>query len=145
MAYRLPHAVVTRPQLEQLKRELEGLTAAQLTKPGRWSASLSQFIAMNRITTLTPVIQKKLISALDATLKTSPQISISLGDLPDAEQQTELVTWLRSRIHPQLLLHLNQDSDVMAGCIIRTDHEVYDMSLKSALFSNTAKLAEKLS
>lgn len=144
MAYRLPHAVVTRPQLEQLKRELESLTASQLTKPTKWSASLSQFIAMNRISTLTPAIQKKLLSALTATLKTSPQLSISLADLPDAEQQTELVTWLRSRIHPQLLLHFNQDSDVMAGCIIRSEHSVYDLSLRNVLFSNTAKLAEKL-
>jgi len=144
MDYRLPHSIITKSQLASLQRELVRLSTAKTAKQKKLSDDLEQFLAMNRIGTITAELQKKLLTALAATAKNAPQITIALGSLPDTDERIELITWLRSQIHPQLLLHIVQDSDVIAGAVIRTERNVYDYSLHSAIFSNTNLLAQKL-
>ena len=144
MAYRLPNDIATKLQLEQLLRELRLLSESQLAKSSNQSDLLQQFLAINSIGTLSPSARDKLVAGISNLLRTAPQLSLVLADLPTGDDLIELVGWLRSQLHPTLLIRLVQDSEIMAGCMVSTTSSLHHLSLRSALFANSAKLATEL-
>lgn len=144
MAYRLPNSFSSSQQIEALLSEVEKLKPAVLVLPQKWPTHLQEFAQTNAIGSLTIATQAKLVSYLKALLSSSPQISLVVASMPNGEELNELTGWFRSHIHPHTMLHIAQNSDLLAGCVLRTSGQVYDLSLRSNLFANSEKLVERL-
>lgn len=144
MAYRLPNSFSSPQQIEALLGDIEKLKPTMLSTPQKWPTRVQEFAMSNALASLTLASQSKLVGYLKELLATSPQISLVVANMPNGEELAELTGWFRSHIHPHTTLHIAQNSDVIAGCVLRTDEAVYDFSLRSGLFANSEKLAKRL-
>lgn len=142
MAYKLPPSIFNRVQLTRLQRQLERIKPAAKSLPE--SSDLQEFLSGNGVKDLDATNLPKLRVYITDILSTAPQISVILAVLPNGAEQIELVEWLRSRISPNLLVHFVQNDDLLAGCVIRTDRSVYDLSLRNALWKNQDQLVGQL-
>ena len=142
MAYKLPPSIFNRTQLTRLAHQLERTKSS--AKALSESSDLQDLLGDNGIKALDATNLPKLRSFIADMLSTAPQISMILAALPNTVEQVELVQWLRSRINPNLLVHFVQNNDLLAGCVVRTDQTVYDLSLRKALWQNQDKLIERL-
>ncbi len=144
MAYRIPNTFSSTQQISALLTELEKLKPEVFALPQKWPSHLQEFAQINALGNLTVASQSKLISFVKEVLASSPQLSLIVASMPNNEDLSELTGWFRSYIHPHATLHIAQNSDLLAGCILRTKDKVYDFSLRSSLFANSAKLVERL-
>lgn len=144
MAYRLSNSLSTPQQVEALLSEVQKLKPAVLATSQKWPTNVQEFAQTNALASLTLASQAKLVNYLKELLTSGPQFSLVVASMPNGEELAELTGWFRSHIHPQAMLHIAQNSDLLAGCILRTDEAVYDLSLRSSLFANSDKLVERL-
>lgn len=144
MTYRLPNSFSSPQQIEALFNEVQKLKPAVLAMPQKWPTNVQEFAQTNALASLTLATQAKLVSYLKELLVSSPQLSLVVASMPNGEELAELTGWFRSHIHPYATLHIAQNSDLLAGCILHTDEAVYDLSLRSSLFANSNKLVERL-
>ncbi|MBA3679304.1 hypothetical protein H0W80_03915 [Candidatus Saccharibacteria bacterium] len=144
MGYRLPNTFSRRQQLERVLDQVQKLKPAVFDTAQKWPLELQEFTQANNISVFTTTTQANLASYFKRLLQSAPQISLVMAALPNSEEQAELIGWLRSHIHPQAFMHIAQNSDLLAGCIVRTDNMVYDFSLRSSLFAQSDSLAMRL-
>jgi F0F1-type ATP synthase delta subunit len=144
MAYKLPSSIYTTSQLRQLQRELQQLTTLRSAKNVSLSNLMQDFAIANGIKKFDTVVAKKLLSYVDLAITSAPEISISLASMPNDEERGELVRWLRNAFGPQLMLHIIVQPTILAGCVLRTNKQVYDWSLQHALEANVDKLTQKV-
>ncbi len=144
MSYRLPNSFSSHQQVEALLMSTQQLKTTDYTTPQNWPENVQEFAQVNTLREMTPAINTKLVSFLKSVLVSSPQLSLVMASMPTGDEITELTGWFRSHVHPQAVLHIAQNSDLIAGCILRTDSSVYDLSLRTSLFDNSHKLAERL-
>jgi hypothetical protein len=55
---------------------------------------------------------------------------MSFASDPSAVFTVKIVIWLRTNIHPYLLLQVGLEPRIAAGCIVRTPNKQYDFSLR---------------
>lgn len=142
MSYKLPPSIYNRTQLRQLQRQLEQLKPTRLAKTAAVSDSLQDLLDSNRLGSLSVTNLEPLRKFIADILQTAPQLSITLASLPNPEERAELINWLRNQFSPILLVHFIQSDDVLGGCIVRTNWNVYDLSLRQALDSHQNLLAQ---
>lgn len=142
--YKLPPTIYTKSQLRQLQTELNQLSSLRTAKNIVLSANLQDLATHNGLKDLNTALVKKLLTFVESTLQKAPEISLSLASLPNVEERGELVSWLRGKFNAQLMLHIIIQPELLAGCMLRTDSNVYDWSLRTALESNQEKLVARL-
>ncbi len=145
----LPVQVVGPVDLSRLTREVEAisdfLTQTAIRSPGttmklpRTSRLLDEFATVNKLNLLKPEDCKQATEFLGLLKKRAPVIHISFASDPSANFTIKLVTWLRTNIHPGLLLRIGLEPSIAAGCMVRTSNHQFDFSLRRH-FANNNKL-----
>ncbi|MEO8784971.1 MAG: F0F1 ATP synthase subunit delta [Candidatus Saccharimonadales bacterium] len=154
VSLQLPEALVSRGDVVRLGRELE-IASGQLdqvnmggkTKAGATTTKLSQplqeLFEINHLK-VDDATQRQQALQLLQQLKDAPSVHISFAAEPSPQVTAKLVAWLRSNIHPQILLNIGLQPSIAAGCIIRTQSKYIDCSMRQHLLQHRADLISKL-
>lgn len=147
----LPGTVVSRADATRLSRELEAINGyleqAQMrsskdTKPPRLSDVLEEITHTNRLNLLHQEDRQRLTVFLKDLKEDAPAIHMSFAVVPSSQFTSKLLDWLRSEIHPLLLLNIGLQPNIAAGCVIRTTNKYIDCSMRQHLLANRPKLVE---
>lgn len=135
-----PDQLVSPVDLSRVLRELtaldDSLYQANIREPGqsvklaRSSATLEELARINNASLLDPEHRKRIIEILKVLREHAPKIHISFAVEPSAAFTREVTAWLRRNIHELMLLDVGLQPTLAAGCMVRTDNKVFDMSLR---------------
>lgn len=152
---KLPEQLVSSVDLSRVIRELEALDEsirqANLRKPGeptklsRSSITLEDIARLNKIALTDEKQRSELLTAMKAFLQYAPRIHMSVAAEPSPKFNQRVLVWLRENIHPLVLLEIGLQPTLAAGCIVRTDNKLFDMSLRHRFKENRHLLVEKIS
>ena len=67
---------------------------------------------------------------------------ISFSADPSPLFTQKLIAWLRSEIHPLVLLQIGLQPNMGAGCVVRTSNKYFDFSLRDRFKSKGEMLAK---
>ncbi len=134
--------IVSPSDLKHVRRDLEALDdtlrqaglrqggkAVALPQPSRFINALAEESKANL---LRAGDRQQLLQYLSTLVEKAPVLHISFASEPSAAFMNKLIIWLRSNIHPQLLVHLGLQPSIAAGCIVRTPNKQFDFSLAQA-------------
>ena len=137
----LPTLVFGIVEVRRLSRELEALDEymrqAGLREAGskqdtlpRVSRLLDATASENQLNLLQSEDRKQLLDVLKKVLESAPVIHMSFASDPSASFLEKIVSWLRSNIHPFVLIRLGLQPSIAAGCVMRTANHSFDFSLR---------------
>ncbi len=143
-ALKLPAAIVGPADLARAKRDLDIYNEDQhqadlrAKKTGEAKTVLagrviSELAALNQVELTDAAQRAELLAEIEKSLKSAPSITISFAVDPSAAFMARIVDWLRSSIHPQVLVRIGLRPNIAAGCILRTSSKIYDFSLRHKL------------
>lgn len=147
----LPSTVVSRADAARLGRELETISSrldqAQLADDNdkvvpQLSEALEDVAKTNQLNLLHAEDRERLQAFLNDLKKDAPSIHMSFAVVPSAAFTNRLLEWLRSEIHPLLLLNIGLQPSIAAGCVIRTTNKYIDCSMRQHLLANRPKLVD---
>lgn len=151
---KVPVLVFGVSEVRRLRRELEALDEfirqSAIREPGtqaalpRLSRILDALAGDNERNLLQAEDRQELKLFLIYLENTAPRMHISFASDPSSAFIAKLVTWMRGHIHPMVLLTIGLQPTIAAGCIVRTDNKVIDLSLRQNLSGQRAKLIEAL-
>lgn len=149
----LPVLVFGMVELRRLSRELESLDEylrqmairrqAKFEMP-RSSRMLEALASDNQLDLLKGNERAALRTFLADTLAHAPSMHMSFAADPSAAFMAKLVTWLRANIHPLVLLEVGLQPTIAAGCIVRTNSKIFDLSLRSQFLKQNELLNAEL-
>jgi F0F1-type ATP synthase delta subunit len=150
----LPLSVVSRIDVGRLQREVTALDnfveQSALRKPGsaiplpRTSKTLDEVAQTNKLKLLEENDRKRLWQFLEEVKTQAPTLHVSFAADPSAAFIGKLITWLRSEIHPMLLLQIGLQPSIAAGCIVRTPNHYFDFSLRKHFAGQRDLLVQKI-
>lgn len=150
----LPAMAASSVDIGRLIREMENIDEAFLqmnlrksdkqTKLPQTSWLLDKIVADNQLNLLKGEDREALKTFLYRVKSTSPVLHMSFSADPSPRFLERLVTWLRSEIHPFVLLNVGLQPNIGAGCILRTTNHYFDMSLKNDFMSKRALLLKAI-
>lgn len=150
----LPENLISPVDLMRIIRELSALddvlyqsnlrTPGQPTKINRTSRILEEVAEANQLSLINAQHRAELISALKAFLDHAPKIHMSFAVEPSPKFTRSIIVWLRSNIHPLLLLEIGLQPTMAVGAVVRTTNKVFDMSLRHHFAENRHLLNEKI-
>lgn len=150
--FKLPLGVVSAADISRLVREVAGLDeffiAAKARKSGtglqppRLTRLLDQLSKDNQLNLLQAAHRQALSEQLQKLQKAAPALHISFAAEPPAKIVEHILAWLRENIHPHALLQVGLQPSIAAGCVLRTQNKVFDMSLQAHLEKEKAYLME---
>jgi len=151
----LPEHLTSYTDLSRTIRELEELDETlhqeALRKPdapvklGRSSALLEDLAQLNHIALDDENQRTQLLGLLKGFQKHAPRIHMSLAAEPSAVFLRRITAWMRANIHPLILLETGLQPTLAAGCVIRTNNKMFDLSLRHKFRDNRHLLVEKIS
>lgn len=141
VSFALPTQVFGVVEVRRVSRELEALNEymrqAGLREAGtkqdtlpRVSRLLDATAAENNLNLLVPEDRKALTAELEQVLEKAPTVHMSFASDPSAAFLEKIVSWLRSNIHPFMLIRLGLQPSIAAGCVMRTANRAFDFSLR---------------
>lgn len=149
----LPVGVVGMIDLGRLIRELERLEAALTSDKIRTgtdvqlpklSALMDQLAEANKVDLRDPHARASLLEFLKLLRKEAPKIHMSFSADPSPDFLMKLITWLRSNIHPHVLVAVGLQPGIGAGCVLRTTNRYFDMSLGKSFADKRELLMTRL-
>lgn len=151
----LPERLVSSVDLSRIIRELEAidesLRQSELRKPGeptqlaRSSVTLEDLARANNVQLTDETQRNQLLVLLQGFKDHAPRIHMSLATEPSAKFTHRIVVWLRQNIHPLILLEVGLQPNLAAGCMVRTNNKLFDMSLRHHFKENRGLLVQKIS
>lgn len=150
---RLPSSLVSLADVARLDRELNSLNdffAASSRRPaGTASAQLpkiSRLLDMlareNKVNLLDENARSELRGQLKEVYERAPSLHISFAIEPSPKALEKILVWMRQNIHPQALLQVGLQPAIAAGCMLRTNNKVFDLSLRSNLKKQSGYLTQ---
>jgi F0F1-type ATP synthase delta subunit len=143
MAIQLSTNIVSQVDVARILRELKNLDdffiAAKTRKAGspmqlpRLTRLLDQVARENNYNLLEESHRKALYQELDQIIGTAPLLHISFAAEPSTQALEKILIWFRTNIHAQALLQVGLQPTIAAGCVLRTNNKVFDMSLRENL------------
>ena len=137
---KLPLQVVSPYDVNRLIRELEGIEdfvrQSTIRQPGvgvklpHTSRLLEDFAVINKLNFLQSADRSAAGSFLTEVNQKAPTIHISFAADPSAVFVGKIILWLRTNIHPSLLLRIGLEPTIAAGCVVRTTNKQFDFSLR---------------
>ncbi|HEX8182559.1 MAG TPA: hypothetical protein VF575_03065 [Candidatus Saccharimonadales bacterium] len=134
--------IVSPSDLKRARRELEALDdfmhQASLRQGGKalkmpqTSRLIDELASETNVNMLQSADRAKLLKYLTDLITSAPVLHFSFASEPSASFMNKLIIWLRSNIHPQVLVHLGLQPSIAAGCIVRTSNKQFDFSLTQA-------------
>lgn len=152
MALRIPTTLVSQSDINRLIRELDGLNdffisaaarkAGSPVKPPRITFLLEQLARDNKFNLLEESQRLNFKTELEQILKSAPLLHISFAAEPSPKVIDIILGWLRTNVHPLILLQVGLQPTIAAGCVVRTQNHIFDMSLRSYLQQQEGYLVE---
>jgi hypothetical protein len=152
----LPTAVTGLVDLGRLIRELDAIENAmqgQHLRTGqaedglqlpKLSALLDKVAEENKLDLTQHHQRESLAEFLKLLRKEAPRIHMSFSANPSAEFLLKLVGWLRTNMHPHVLVAVGLQPGIGAGCVLRTENRYFDMSLGKRFTGNREMLMKLL-
>ncbi len=150
----LPQQLVSSVDLARITRELEALDDSlhqtALRKPGhptklsRSSITLEDLARLNEVSLTEQAHRTQLIELLHSLQEHTPRIRISLASEPSGTFLQKIAVWLRANVHPTVLLEVGLQPTLSAGCTIRTNNKLFDLSLRHRFEENRGLLIDKI-
>lgn len=151
----LPVSVVGLVDIGRLLREMERLEGAMQTQAIRSDADgvaampklsqlLDEVVQLNRLDLTRPEHRQQLHGFLLDVKKNAPKVHMSFSANPSAHFIAELTTWLRTNVHPRLLVAVGLQPGIGAGCVLRTTNKYFDLSLSKSFAESRATLMKYL-
>jgi hypothetical protein len=150
----LPIGIVSKVDVGRLLREVEGLDSflqqAAIREPGtpvklpKTSRLLDETIQTNKLNVLIEADRLRLLNFVKEVKMNAPVLHMSFSADPSPLFLQRLMTWMRSEIHPLVLLQVGLQPNIGAGCILRTTNQYFDFSLKQRFIDKREILANKL-
>ena len=135
----LPLSVVGPVDLGRLVRELAAVDNAlheqQIRTPGqelkapKTTIMLDELLSLNKMSLLKAEDRKAMKDFLATVKEKAPHVHISFSADPSPLFVQKLMNWLRTNIHPVVLLTVGLQPGIGAGCVVRTTNKYFDMSL----------------
>lgn len=151
--YQLPTLVVGPVDVGRLHRELEFIhnTIASAVLRGETDVKLpktshlmDQLIEINKVDLIVETDRARLGKFLTEIKAHAPHVHMSFSADPSPQFVQKLMMWLRTEIHPNVLLTVGLQPSIGAGCVVRTTNKYFDLSLAKDFSKQTPLLMEKL-
>ena len=152
----LPPSVVSKVDVARLVIEAEQIDAQQTADAVRekvgvtthsevaMSQQLSDFLAQNQLVFGAAPERSELIKQLRHLKENVPVIHMTFAVPADRESLQQLAQWLRGSVHPQAVISVGLQPNLVAGVSVRTTNHVHDFSMRSALKKNHGLLVKEL-
>jgi len=150
----LPLSVVGKIDIGRLTREVEAidnfLTQAAIRQPGtpvkmpKTSRLFDETVEINKLNVLHDDDRARLQAFLTQVKSSAPVLHMSFSADPSPLFTQKLVAWLRSELHPLVLLQVGMQPNMGAGCVVRTTNKYFDFSLRSRFKDNGKVLVDLL-
>lgn len=152
----LPPSVVSKIDVSRLVSEVERvdneLTEATVrAKTGSpeqiqpvLSEQLTDFFAQNQLAFGGSQERSELIKQLRLLKDKVPVIHMTFAVTADRESLQQLALWLRSSVHPQVVISVGLQPALVAGVYLRTPNHVHDLSLRAMLSQSRDVLVKEL-
>jgi hypothetical protein len=153
----LPIGVVSRTDLSRLVMEFERVDneltdATARAKSGSkkrldvqaMSANLNDFIESNGLLIKTARERTRILKELRILKQKAPIIHMTFATVADPQSLERICGWLRSNIHPQVVVGVGLQPDLIAGVYLRTPNHVHDLSLRDKLKDKRGLLVNEL-
>jgi hypothetical protein len=116
------------------------------TQPSMPKASrlMEEITQLNRLNLLVEADRKRLIEFLQVVKDRAPVLHISFSADPSPLFVQKIMTWLRTEIHPLVLISIGLQPNIGAGCVVRTSNRFFDFSLKERFEQNRHLLIKQL-
>lgn len=150
----LPISVTGRVDVGRLVRELEAIdnyvesekirnknNTPQLPKTSRL---LEDIRLQNKLDILNTSSRTHLRRFLESVRTDAPILHMSFSADPSPLFIQKLVAWLRTEIHPLVLLQIGLQPSIGAGTILRTTNKQFDFSLRNRLFEKRSLFTSHL-
>lgn len=143
--YLLPPVLISRADLARLAREVESLEnelEAQRVRESADTASshmpamsrnLNDFLETNKLDIADDQTRMALKERLRVMKDQAPIIHMTFAADADPDSLRQLVTWLRTEVHPQALISVGLQPSIVGGVYMRTPNHVHDFTLRSLL------------
>ncbi len=151
----LPILVISPTDLGRLTRELEliddnflqlGLRQGKgEIKMPRTTQLMDQTVQLNKLNLLQAVDRKLLQQFLLSISSKAPVLHFSFSVDPSAIFIEKLILWVRSEIHPFVLITIGLQPNMGAGCIVRSTNKYFDFSLRQSFAEKRQLLLDRLS
>lgn len=150
----LPENLISPSDLYRTIRELETvddfLLQAKARTPGspvtlpKTSQVLSDLVETNKLSLLDEKQRDMLRGKLNGLLDNPAKIHISFASTPSSSFLSQVVGWLRQNVHKTAMIEVGLQPSIAAGCIVRTNNKVFDLSLRKHFKMNRQMLSEAL-
>ncbi len=150
----MPTTVATVVDVGRLLREVGALedfmdqtairqpgTSMQLPKTSRL---LDAIVDLNKLNMLQQADRHRLYIFLEAVKQKAPVLHISFSADPSPYFMQKVVTYLRTNIHPVVLVQVGLQPNIGAGCVVRSTNKYFDFSLRQRLKSKRDVLLKTL-
>lgn len=136
----LPIMAVGRIDIGRLLREVDAVhefmeqSALRLagTQPNlpKNSRLFEELVAQNKLNMLVADDRDRLRAFLESVRAKAPVLHVSFSADPSPRFLQSFMTYLRSEIHPLVLLQVGLQPNIGAGCVVRTNNKYFDFSLR---------------
>ena len=153
----LSNAIVGQSDLVRLLREVDQLDEvyrqAAIQQRVGGSTSIGDTHVSAGLQQLSDLISSELVSAdgrqaarqaINNLLEQSPQVRIAFASEPPLAQLRAVVDWLRQNIHSSVLVQTSVQPAIVAGCIIRSSNNVFDLSLRRSFEAALPQLIKEV-
>jgi hypothetical protein len=156
--YILPSALIGRPDIARILRELEALDNELEAQRARnhthdkkasyqlpnMSRALSDFLTTNKIDIASDHVRMDTRSQLRRLKDHAPVIHMVFASEADPESMQQIVAWIRDNLHPQALITVGVQPSLIGGVYIRTPNHIHDFSLRSHMKDSRNLIVESL-
>lgn len=120
-------------ELEQLDEQLRQMALRKDVKfeMPRVSRLLDALAGENHCDLLRGTDRAVLADFLKYVIKQAPAVHISFAADPSGAFTAKIVGWLRANVDPLVLVQIGLQPSIAAGCVVRTQNKVFDLSLRN--------------
>jgi len=151
----LPDQITTPGDLNRLIRELDDLdeylnqaalrSAQEPSRLPQTSKALEELAALNSLQLLKADDRATFKDLLAKIKQQAPTIHFGFASAPSLTFLSKLVSWLRTNIHPQILIRVGLEPSIIGGCIVRTTNKQFDFTLRKHFVGKHDLLVKALS
>ena len=108
------------------------------------SKALGQCLELNSIDIYDSTGREFLLGELRRLKDHAPVIHMTFASNAKQEVLSKLVTWLREKIHPQAVIDVGLQPNLIGGVYVRTTNKVFDMSMRAQLANGRKGILKEL-
>lgn len=105
---------------------------------------MEELVQSNSLNLLKVEDREKIKYILQTVRTKAPIVHMSFSANPSQEFMEKLVSWLRTNIHPLLMVQVGLQPNIGAGFTLRTTNHFFDFSLRQHFAKKTDVLIKEL-